>query len=757
MLAPSGGGLILYQAYGNLYAMTVIMNGDAPAAIVSVSGGAEAAIPSKTTEQKIAKRNKFKAKSTMFGGNKESKKIQKSIHENFDASRSEGLDKTYDRLPSAWNTHTLIMQNKSDLDTLSMDDLYNNVEVHRDNLLPQPMLMMSCFPSYQSNSLQLDNEDLEQIDTDDLEEMDLKWQSYQAEEGPTDFALMAPSSSGSSRYKAGEGYHAVPPPYTENFMPPRLDMSFVGLDDSVFKSTMSETVTSVHETKTTASKTSKKSMEKPKTVRNKSFFIDYQEIDGGFVAFEGSPKGGIEINVNARQAGQEKASDHEYILLPFMLFNSPLSLSTRSSDDKNDDEVPGKGDKGVSKGSRIDDQERTDSSTQDVNTAGPSINTTNININTGSLNINNASFNDHGMPSLEETGIFDDVYNDREVGAEANINNLELLTVFSHIPTIRVHKYHPREQIIEDLNIATQTRRMIIFLKKMLWLATLTSSEEQITKIIKTAYLPIFSLNRNPKRIEAIMLFLAYASFMGFIVYQVDVKSAFLYGTIEEEVYVCQPRGFEDPHFPNKVYKVEKALYGLHQAPKACKRLISWQCKKQTIVANSTTEAEYVAAANCCGHVLRIQNKMLNYGFNFINTKIYNDNENTICIVKNPVFHSKTKHIEIRHHFIRDSYKKKLIQVRQSSMVGFAEVGEGSGQPTDPQHTSTSAQLFNEEPITVLSSSQLKKTHKPRKAKRTTKISHSSGDIHLVVDESVYKEWEDKMERATTTASILEA
>ncbi|GJR02036.1 putative ribonuclease H-like domain-containing protein [Tanacetum coccineum] len=70
-------------------------------------------------------------------------------------------------------------------------------------------------------------------------------------------------------------------------------------------------------------------------------------------------------------------------------------------------------------------------------------------------------------------------------------------------------------------------------------------------------------------RIEAIRLFLAYASFMGFIVYQMDVKSAFLYGTIEEEVYVCQPLGFKDPQFPNKVYKVEKALYGLHHAPRA--------------------------------------------------------------------------------------------------------------------------------------------------------------------------------------------
>ncbi|GJR54971.1 hypothetical protein Tco_1405492 [Tanacetum coccineum] len=93
------------------------------------------------------------------------------------------------------------------------------------------------------------------------------------------------------------------------------------------------------------------------------------------------------------------------------------------------------------------------------------------------------------------------------------------------------------------------------------------------------------------------------------------------------------------------------------------KRLISWQCKKQTIVANSTTEAEYVAAANCCGQVLWIQNQMHDYMFNFMNTKIYIDNESTICIVKNPVFHSKTKHIEIRHHFIRDSYEKRLIQV----------------------------------------------------------------------------------------------
>ncbi|GJY36760.1 putative ribonuclease H-like domain-containing protein [Tanacetum coccineum] len=104
-------------------------------------------------------------------------------------------------------------------------------------------------------------------------------------------------------------------------------------------------------------------------------------------------------------------------------------------------------------------------------------------------------------------------------------------------------------------------------------------------------------------RLEAIRIFLAFASYMGFIVYQMDVKSAFLYGKIDEEVYVSQPPGFQDPKSPEKVYKVVKALYGLHQAPRACDKLeqihdrnpqqevvnflgrstITWQAKSKTI------------------------------------------------------------------------------------------------------------------------------------------------------------------------------
>nr|GEX86403.1 hypothetical protein [Tanacetum cinerariifolium] len=93
------------------------------------------------------------------------------------------------------------------------------------------------------------------------------------------------------------------------------------------------------------------------------------------------------------------------------------------------------------------------------------------------------------------------------------------------------------------------------------------------------------------------------------------------------------------------------------------RKLISWQCKKQKIVATSTIEAKYVAAASCCGQVLWIQNQLLDYEYNFMNTTIYIDNNSAICIVKNPSYHSKTKHIEIRHHFIRDCFEKKLTSV----------------------------------------------------------------------------------------------
>ncbi|GJS63910.1 putative ribonuclease H-like domain-containing protein [Tanacetum coccineum] len=368
---------------------------------------------------------------------------------------------------------------------------------------------------------------------------------------------------------------------------------------------------------------------------------------------------------------------------------------------------------------------------------------------------------DPNMPDLEDDsdvlpteGLFSGAYDDEGVGAEADFNNMDNTIDVSPIPTLRIHKDHPKGQILGDPKSAVQTR---VKIQK-------ASSAQQALKVWVLVYLPSGKKEEEidydkvfapVARLEAIRLVLAFASYMGFTVYQMDVRSAFIYGTIGEEVYVHQPPGFVDPAHPNKVYKVTKALYGLHQAPRAWyetlysfllengfrrattpiesnkplvkdedgvdvdvhvyrsmigslmylttsrpgimfadstfeleafsdsdyggasldrkstiggfqflgRRLISWQCKKQSIMANSTTEAEYVAAANCCGQVLWIQNQMMDYGFNFMNTKIHIDNESTISVIKNPISHSRTKHIEIRFHFIRDCYEKRLIEV----------------------------------------------------------------------------------------------
>ncbi|KAD3067313.1 hypothetical protein E3N88_35193 [Mikania micrantha] len=384
-------------------------------------------------------------------------------------------------------------------------------------------------------------------------------------------------------------------------------------------------------------------------------------------------------------------------------------------------------------------------------------------------------------------------------------------------------------------------------------------------------------------RLEAIRLFLAFAISHNIKVYQMDIKSAFLYGTIKEEVYVCQPPGFDDVHHPDWVYKLDKALYGLKQAPRAwydtlsqfllsnnfsrgtidktlfikrvdkelllvqiyvddiifgstkqsmceqfsklmsskfemsalselktflglqvkqtphgtfihqskyvkdllnkfdmndckiistpmatspgicsddngepvdqtlyrcmigslmyltasrpdimyatcvCARyqsapkqshlsfvkrilrylkgtpvlgiwypanqicklvgftdsdyagcsltrkstsggcqffagcLVSWQSKKQTSVSNSTAEAEYIAAAHCTAQILWLQYQLLDFGITELKTPLLIDSEAAKNIIKNPVYHSKTKHIEIRHHFIRDCFEKGLI------------------------------------------------------------------------------------------------
>ncbi|GJQ95304.1 putative ribonuclease H-like domain-containing protein [Tanacetum coccineum] len=846
--------------------------------------------------------------------------------------------------------------------------------------------------------------------------------------------------------KKGLGYNAVPPPLTGNFMPPKLDLSFTGLEEFTNEPVVIKFA--VENSKAKASKAKSKSVRKnngalinedwvsdseeedvsqtkiekktakssfakikfvkpkqqektlrkiapacwvwkPKTkvldyvskhnsasitlkkfdyvdaqgrsngcsrhmTRNLSYLTDYEEIDEGYVAFRGNPKGGkiigkgkfdgkadegffvgyslnskafrvfnsrtriveenlhirfsestpnvfigyslnskafrvfnsktriVEENLhirfsestpnvigtktsdNAGQARMETEPVKDYILLPLWIADPPFSQNPKSSQD--DGSKPSSDDE-----KKVDEDSRKDS--ESINQEkDDNVNNTN-NVNAASTNEVNAVGgktsieipDDPNMHALEDYRIFEISNDNQDDGAEADMNNLDTTIQVSLNPTTRIHKDHPLNQVIGDLQSATQTRRMSKNLEEHGFVSTIKQrtnhkdlqnclfawflSQEELKKVIYALKNPSwieamqeellqFKLQevwtlvdlpnrkraigtkwvfRNKKdergimirnkarlvaqgytqeegidydevfapvaRIEAIRLFLAYDSFKDFVVYQMDVKSDFLYGKIEEKVYVCQPPGFEDPDFPDRVYKVKKALYGLHQAPKAwyetlstylldngfqrgkidktlfirrykgdillvqvftevkttstpietqkpllkdedgkevdvpmyrsmigslmyltssrpdimftvcacaryqvnlkvshlhavkrifrylkgqpklgllylkdslfdfvaytdsdyagasldrkstigaCQflgcRLISWQCKKQTVVANSTTEAEYVAASSCCGPVLWIQNQLLDYGYHFMHTKIFIDN-----------------------------------------------------------------------------------------------------------------------------------
>nr|GEY18819.1 hypothetical protein [Tanacetum cinerariifolium] len=202
-------------------------------------------------------------------------------------------------------------------------------------------------------------------------------------------------------------------------------------------------------------------------------------------------------------------------------------------------------------------------------------------------------------------------------GVEADLGNMENNISASPAPTFKIHKDHPKSQIIGPVDTQVQTRTKSKEMKEHSFIASIHHktnpdllqfclfscflSQEEPKKISDAVNDPRVRpigtkwVLKNKKdergivirnkgrlvaqghtqeegidyeevfapvaRIEAIRLFLAYASFIGFTVYQMDVKSAFLYGTIDEGVYVMQPHGFQDPEFPARVYKVEKAMY----------------------------------------------------------------------------------------------------------------------------------------------------------------------------------------------------
>nr|GFA78646.1 copia protein [Tanacetum cinerariifolium] len=259
-------------------------------------------------------------------------------------------------------------------------------------------------------------------------------------------------------------------------------------------------------------------------------------------------------------------------------------------------------------------------------------------------------------------------------------------------------------------------------------------------------------------QLEAVRLFIAYTAYKSFTVYQMDVKTAFLYGPLKEEMYVNQPDGFVDPYHPDKVYRLKKALYGLKQAPRAwydelSKFLLSKGFTKGSIdptlfitkhkgdillvqiyvddiifgsmntnlskrfeklmhnkfemsmmgelkfflgiqihqsprgifinqakyaqeilVKHGMTSCDGIGTPMATKHLdadlsgtpidqTKYRSKLTDYGFHFDKIPMYCDSKAAIAISCNPVQHSRTKHIDVRYHFIKEKVEKGIVEL----------------------------------------------------------------------------------------------
>ncbi|GKA79415.1 putative ribonuclease H-like domain-containing protein [Tanacetum coccineum] len=374
---------------------------------------------------------------------------------------------------------------------------------------------------------------------------------------------------------------------------------------------------------------------------------------------------------------------------------------------------------------------------------------------------------------------------------EMDMSNLTASYQVPTTPNTRIHKDHSLDHVIVDIQSGVQTRGMtkktnkhgfisVVYEEKThedlhtCLFAYFLSQEEpkRITKALSKRAIGTKWIFKNKKdergiitrnkarlvaqgytqeegidydevfapvaRIEAIRLFLAYASFMGFMVYQMDVKSAFLNGTIEEKVYVCQPLGFEDPDYPDKVYRVVKAL---------CQSASTLMDTEKPLLKDSDGDDVDV-------HLYRSMIGSLMY--------LTSSRTRTLCLwyVHVPdLSYTKVSHshaVKRIFRYLKGQPKLGLWYPRNSpfDLVAYSDSDYAGASLDRKNKTTGGCSVPMLRASTLVSESKLGNGHVKRG--RDTKIPQSSGPPVKVGDEAIHKELGDRMDRAATTASNLE-
>ncbi|GJU75950.1 putative ribonuclease H-like domain-containing protein [Tanacetum coccineum] len=282
-------------------------------------------------------------------------------------------------------------------------------------------------------------------------------------------------------------------------------------------------------------------------------------------------------------AGTSEVNSQECIVMPIWKDTSYFDSPTENVDNgepKTADDAQKQDEDGLNNENAEQERFSDDSSSKDVNAVGQQVNTASPDLNTGSLELNVVG------PSVSTASPNEEDSTEEE--PEVDLGNITNSYIVPTTPNTRIHKDHPIDNVIGEVLKPTSEQGF------------LSDVYEQKTHDTLNTFWILVDLPNGKKAIGTKWVFRNKKDERGIVIrnkarFSVlnkrECKSAFLYGTIEEEVYVTQPPGFKDPDHPDKVYKVVKALYGLHQAPRAWyETLANYLLSMDDIIFGSTNK-----------------------------------------------------------------------------------------------------------------------------------------------------------------------